>query len=231
MTFSSKTLRYSIAVVIFLALTLASLRVYGLFTNERKEALLRAERAIERQESMETEADDIGRQIKSDFQLAEGRARIATSLEERAQIFAETNASAQATHDRQMTDIIEREKLQAYASAEREYAASRRLISKHILHKAWAAITGIREADEDWVDFLSAHTTTFPNKERMALEDRLDAAQRCDSRASACQRDCQHKPAQVVQCVAACGTCAAEWDACSEAAEALWKLGRNKLYN
>jgi hypothetical protein len=46
--------------------------------------------------------------------------------------------------------------LKMYAEAETNYAASRKLQSKHLLHRTWRFLTGTSESTEDWMQFLAA---------------------------------------------------------------------------
>jgi hypothetical protein len=215
MNISSKKLRYSIAVVIFLALTLASLRVYGLFTNERKEALLRAERATEQSGLLEAEVQQIREQADSAAAVVNAELRTAGSTDEKVRIYVEGVTAVNAYLSRQETAIVESARQQAYASAEREYAANHWLIAKHILYRLWRTITGVTESDDDRISFISANTKAYPEAKVSMLDQKLVGAQACDSRTIACEAACRWSTSftQVLGCIDACGSCKAEWDA------------------
>jgi hypothetical protein len=224
MTFSSKKLRYSIAVVVFLALTLVSLRVYGLFINERKEALLRAERATEQSGLLKAEAQQIEEQADSHFNVSKAELPTTASPNEKVRIYVEWITSSTAYLSRQNTALLESARQRAYASAEREYAANHWLITKHILYRLWMTITGVTESDDDRISFISANTKAYPKAKISMLDRKLVGAQACNNRTIVCNAACKWSTSvtQVMRCVDACGRCDAEWQAAATGWDSLF---------
>jgi ferredoxin len=204
-------------VVIFLAVTLLSLRVYDLFINERKEALLRAERATEQSRSLAAAAQQIREQPDSAGRIGKAELDAAVSPHEKVRIYVEFATSDEGYLSRQNTASLGSFQQQDNAAAEREYASNVWLMTKHILYRAWMALTGVTESDEDRVSFLTANTQAYPDAERSMFEQALVAAQACENRNIACKAACKGSTTtvQAVRCVGACGRCSTEWEAAS----------------
>jgi len=169
--------RVLIMLCVLLVLTFLGLRVYGAYQTEKQDALRRAGQARQASRVEQAEADDGEAEIKcslawGNYHLAEQKAEtaritggnLAYYREElkalplrpfcnydlsfsafTALIISNLGHSGNALH------------LKMYAEAETNYATSRKLQSKHLLHKAWMFITGTSESTDDWMRFLAAH--------------------------------------------------------------------------
>ncbi len=210
MDFRSTKARCSVVVGILFLLTLVALRIYGLFVNERQQALLRAGRATEESRSLESEAQQIGQVADSTRRVAKVEARAAASPDEKVRLLVEVETANDGYLSRQLTALTKGLEQETYAFAEREYAAHRWLIARHILYRIWLAITGETESDAEHVRFLSPNAKALEAKSM--LDQKLLAAQACDSRTVACKGDCKTATSfvQALACTEACGGCTAE---------------------
>jgi hypothetical protein len=168
--------RVLIILFVLLVLVFSGLRIYGAYQTEKHDALRRAEQAQQASKVEQAEADDGEAQIKcslawGNYHLAEQKAELARMTggnlayyrEELKALtlkpFCDHDLSDSAFTAVLVSNLGHSDKalhLKWYAEAETNYAARRKLQSKHLLHKTWMFLTGTSESTEDWMNFLAA---------------------------------------------------------------------------
>ncbi len=169
--------RILIMLFVLLVIAFSGLRIYGAYQSEKQDALRRAEQAQQASKVEQAKADDGEAEIKcslawGNYHLAEQKAELAritrgNSAYYREELkaldlkpFCDYDLSLSAS-----TAIIisnlghSNNALHAkwYAEAETNYAASRKLQTKHLLRKTWMFLTGTSESTEEWMGWLVAH--------------------------------------------------------------------------
>jgi hypothetical protein len=129
------------------------LRMYGTYRTERAHAITRAEQALYEASKKEKEADRVQRTIEE--RLASQR------------IVETPSGPAFAVSSREMLSLVDEQMalgyaavdLKFYAEMESRYSTNRKLQTLAIAHKAWLALIGASQNQEEWVDFLTEHET------------------------------------------------------------------------
>lgn len=168
--------RILITLLALLVLAFSGLRIFGTYQTEKQDALRRAEQAQQASKAEQAEADEDEVQIKcslawGNYHLAEQKAELAritggnlAYYREALKAFAlkpfcDYDLSQSAFTAVLVSNLGHSDKalhLKQYVEAETNYAARRKLQSKHLLHKTWMFLTGTSESTEDWIRFLTA---------------------------------------------------------------------------
>lgn len=160
--------------LILLVLSFSGLRIYGAYHTEKQGALRRAEQALQTSKAEQAKADDGEAEIKcslawGNYHLAEQKAETARITGGESAYYREEGkamalkpfcdydlslSSSTAIIISNLGHSNNALQLKWYAVAETNYAASRKLQSKHLLQKTWMFLTGTSESTEDWMQFL-----------------------------------------------------------------------------
>jgi hypothetical protein len=168
----------SVLIMVFVmgVLAFSRLRTYGAYQTEKQDALRRAEQAQRASKAEQAEADNGEAEINCSlawgkYHLAERNAELARMTrgdlayyrEELKALPLKPFCDYDLSHSASTAILISNLghsgnalRLKMYGQAETNYAASRKLQSKHLLRKTWRFLIGTSESSEDWIQFLVA---------------------------------------------------------------------------